>query len=194
MLDFYDNDECINEYFCDGCSNVLPEKDFYPLIKNMCRECHKERRKLHYHNNREKTIQINKIWGKNNPDKFRKSQNKYQKVYQKNRRKTDILFNLKGIIRSRTKDCFRYKSWKKENTFKEYIGCSLEQLKIHIENQFQTGMTWDNHGLHGWHIDHIVPLASAKTPEELYKLCHHTNLQPLWARDNIIKGNKIRNS
>ena len=52
-------------------------------------------------------------------------------------------------------------------------------------------MSWDNYGLHGWHIDHIIPISSAKTEEELYKLFYYTNLQPLWAIDNIKKGNKI---
>jgi hypothetical protein len=50
-------------------------------------------------------------------------------------------------------------------------------------------MTWDNYGK--WHMDHIYPLSLAKTTEEIEKLCHYTNLQPLWAVDNIRKGNKI---
>ena len=52
-------------------------------------------------------------------------------------------------------------------------------------------MTFDNHGLHGWHIDHITPLSTATTEEEIIKLCHYTNLQPLWAEDNLAKSNKI---
>jgi hypothetical protein len=52
-------------------------------------------------------------------------------------------------------------------------------------------MTWDNYGVGGWEIDHIIPLASAKTEEEVYKLCHYTNLQPLWANENFKKGKKI---
>jgi hypothetical protein len=63
-------------------------------------------------------------------------------------------------------------------------------LKQHLENQFQSGMNWKTYGKYGWHIDHIIPLSSAKTEKELYKLCHYTNLQPLWAKDNLIKGNR----
>jgi hypothetical protein len=105
------------------------------------------------------------------------------------RRREDPLYKLADTIRRRTKVALTRKSWKKDTHFVEYIGCTLEELKSHLENQFTEGMTWNNHGK--WHIDHIVPLASAKTPEEIYKLCHFSNLQPLWALDNIRKGDKI---
>ena len=71
------------------------------------------------------------------------------------------------------------------------MGCDIEFLKKHLENQFLDGMTWDDKGFYGWHIDHIIPLSSAKTEEDVYKLCHYTNLQPLWAKDNYNKGSKI---
>jgi hypothetical protein len=70
----------------------------------------------------------------------------------------------------------------------ELLGTDVESFKTHIESQFADGMSWENHG--EWHIDHIVPLASGKTPEDIWKLCHYTNLQPLWAADNIRKGAK----
>jgi hypothetical protein len=71
----------------------------------------------------------------------------------------------------------------------EYIGCSQEELKLHIEKQFTFDMSWDNAG--EWHVDHKIPLSSAETPEEMYRLCHYTNLQPMWALDNIKKGDKL---
>ena len=52
-------------------------------------------------------------------------------------------------------------------------------------------MGWDNYGINGWHVDHIIPLSSAKNENEIYELCHYTNLQPLWGTDNIKKSNKI---
>ena len=64
-------------------------------------------------------------------------------------------------------------------------------LKKHIESQFKDGMSWENHKHDGWHIDHIIPLSSAKNEENVYKLCHYTNLQPLWATENYKKGKKI---
>ena len=77
---------------------------------------------------------------------------------------------------------------KKDKTF-DIVGCSPEFLKEHLEKQFISGMTWDNRS--EWHIDHIIPLSSAKTEDELYKLCYYENLQPLWAEDNLKKSNKI---
>ncbi len=63
----------------------------------------------------------------------------------------------------------------------------------HIESRFWPGMNWQNHAYYGWHIDHRIPLSSAKTVEEVAKLCHYSNLQPLWWNDNFAKGSKILN-
>jgi hypothetical protein len=73
----------------------------------------------------------------------------------------------------------------------EILGCSVEEFRNHIENKFQSGMSWENYGYYGWHIDHIIPLSSAKTEKEIYELCHYTNLQPLWAKENLKKSNKL---
>lgn len=72
------------------------------------------------------------------------------------------------------------------------LGCSIEELKKHLEDQFAEGMTWDNYGLKGWHIDHIKPLAkyNLSNPEEFKEACNYKNLQPLWAKDNLKKGAK----
>jgi hypothetical protein len=71
------------------------------------------------------------------------------------------------------------------------LGCSYQDFIIYLEQKFTDGMSWKNYGLYGWHIDHIIPLSSAKNEIDLEKLCHHTNLQPLWAKDNLSKGDKI---
>ena len=69
------------------------------------------------------------------------------------------------------------------------MGCTPEFLKEHLQSQFKDGMGWDNYG--SWHIDHIIPLSVAKDEKEIYRLCHYTNLQPLWAIENLSKGNKV---
>ena len=78
----------------------------------------------------------------------------------------------------------------KNNKTFDIVGCSPQFLKEHLEKQFKDGMTWDKIGKE-IHIDHIIPLSSAKTEEDIYKLCHYTNLQPLWAQENLSKGNRI---
>lgn len=112
------------------------------------------------------------------------------------RRKEDPLYRLATDIRSRVSTLLKQKSLTKKVALSRYLGCSIPELKRYLEFQFVEGMTWINHGalhpdIQTWQIDHIIPLSSAKTEEELYKLCHYTNLQPLWAKDNLKKGDKI---
>ena len=78
--------------------------------------------------------------------------------------------------------------YNKPTNTNKILGADYETIKYYMENKFNDGMNWGNHGK--WHIDHITPLASAKK-NELIKLCHYTNLQPLWAKDNMIKSEKI---
>ena len=84
----------------------------------------------------------------------------------------------------------KIKNITKNNKTFEIIGCTPQELKEHIEKQFTEGMCWEKIGEH-IHIDHIIPLSSAKTEEEIYNLCHYTNLQPLWAEDNLKKNKNI---
>ena len=79
----------------------------------------------------------------------------------------------------------------KTNKTFDIIGCAPQFLKEYLEKQFSEGMSWDNYGFYGWHIDHKIPLSSADNEEDIYKLCNYTNLQPLWATDNLKKSNKI---
>jgi hypothetical protein len=111
--------------------------------------------------------------------------------YRENRKKTDPIYKLRTGMSVRLNLFLKTKNLKKNNTTFSIIGCSPEELKKYIENLFTENMTWDNHGLFGWHIDHKIPLSSATTEEEIYKLCHYTNLQPLWSKDNLSKGKRI---
>lgn len=115
--------------------------------------------------------------------------NKYNREYTKERSKKDPLYRFQKNMRRRVTLAFTGKC-KSKHTL-ELVGCSWEKLRTHISNQFRDGMAWENYGLHGWHVDHIIPLSSARTEEELIKLCHYTNLQPLWAAENIAKSDKI---
>lgn len=124
-------------------------------------------------------------------ERNRDQQREYFREYIKNARK-DPFQKLKQSLRKRTHLAFQKHSWKKGGSEK-LLGCSFEEAKEHIENLFTEGMHWHNHGNceECWHIDHIIPFASATTQEELITLCHYTNLQPLWRFDNLSKGSKI---
>jgi hypothetical protein len=102
---------------------------------------------------------------------------------------TDPMAALIGRVRARLNMAFRLNGYTKKSKSYEIIGCSYEYLYNHIEAQFVDGMTWDNRNL--WHIDHIIPISHAKSEQDIIKLSHYTNLQPLWAADNIRKSNRI---
>jgi len=104
----------------------------------------------------------------------------------KNRQKP--LSKLSMNYRSRTAVAFRLGGYKKGTKTEKMLGIDFNSLKQYLENQFTKGMSWDNYGK--WHIDHIIPLSSANTEEELKLLCHYKNLQPLWSFDNISKNGK----
>jgi hypothetical protein len=116
----------------------------------------------------------------------------YRPKYIKEKRSTDIKFRLISNLRSRMKTYLRSKNIKKLSATKKMIGCTPEELIKHIEKQWTTGMSWKTYGLKGWHIDHIKPISLATNASELEigKFMHYTNLQPLWAKENIRKGNK----
>jgi hypothetical protein len=99
----------------------------------------------------------------------------------------DIIGYIRHIQASRIRDALKAKKLK--STI-DYLGCSIEEFKTHIEQQFKEGMSWDNHG--EWHIDHIIPIKYGNpTIEELFERLHWTNTQPLWASDNKSKGNRF---
>jgi hypothetical protein len=95
---------------------------------------------------------------------------------------------LKDSVRRRINEMLKNIGEVKSKKTEEILGCSFSFFKAYIESRFQCGMSWDNRNL--WHIDHIVPLSSAKTATEILKLNQYSNLRPLWAKDNLSKGNK----
>ena len=114
----------------------------------------------------------------------------YYRKRQKERRKIDVVWRLKTNMRARLGAFIKASNIKKTNTTFKMVGCTPEFLKEYLEKLFKPGMTWKNHSLKGWHVDHIKALDKAKTPEDVEKLMHYTNLQPMWAVDNIKKSNK----
>jgi hypothetical protein len=124
-----------------------------------------------------------------NTDEDRAKQSARQSKRTSERAKEDPLFAMKLRLRKATCKAFSRFGYTKKSKTNEILGCSWEEVKAHIESLFKDGMSWENRK--DWHIDHIIPLASAKNEDELKRLCHFKNLQPLWGRENIIKGNKL---
>jgi len=147
----------------------------------------KEYQSKYFKDNKEKIVDYKKKWIKENIE----SQRLYFRERKRLKMGSDELFKFKEKLRKRTNVAFNRTSWNKDSSNETLLGCSFTEAKKHIEKQFTEGMNWDNYTKDGWHIDHIIPLSSANTKDELENLCHYTNLQPLWAFDNLSKGNKL---
>lgn len=172
---------------CKKCHTTIEE------TRRVCDACKKELKKLlnknWYSENRDHRLLKNREYCKLNRKKLESTRDKTKRnQWLKKKRENDPLYRLKVICRARTLQFLKRKGLTKSVKFNDYIGCTVEELKQHIESLFSSDMTWDNQGL--WHLDHIVPLSSAKTEEEIYRLLHYSNLQPLWAKDNLVKGSK----
>jgi hypothetical protein len=138
-----------------------------------------ERSKIYCQKNRERRSKNNKEWyTKNRESNSRKN---------KERRHSDPIFRFLDNMRKRLASAFFSKGKSKKTL--ELLGCNVEIAKHHIESLFQPGMTWHNYG--EWEIDHKIPLCIAIDIQQLEKLCHYTNLQPLWKIDNRRKGGRI---
>lgn len=131
----------------------------------------------------EQKIESIKKWKTQNQDILRKQ----ARDRARERRKTDPLYALRNNISRRIREHLT-KGYKSQSTI-NIIGCSIQELKLYLENKFTDGMSWSNYGK--WQLDHIIPISSARTNEEVYQLNHHTNFQPLWKEDNLNKSNKI---
>jgi hypothetical protein len=188
--------------FCKECKIEKALASFYIRKSGTphypCKVC----RKQTYENNREKYIKKTKDNYTKNKELILEYKKEYykknkkqiiaqKKIYEKKRRKEDVCFRLKKQLRTRL--LMALASNAKTGSAVNDLGCSIEFLKTYLESKFQLGMSWDNHSIHGWHIDHIKPLASFNLTDrkELIKACHYTNLQPLWSDINWKKQNKI---
>jgi hypothetical protein len=147
-----------------------------------------------YHDGRENNLGKMKVWKKNNRDKL----SKYQREYYKNRKQNDSLFKLRENVRTLIRQSIKRKGLKKNSKTSIILGCTFEEFKTYLESKFEDWMNWDNYGLYngkpnyGWDIDHIIPNSSAQTEEDIIRLNHYGNLQPLCSYNNRdIKKNKL---
>ena len=120
----------------------------------------------------------------------REKHNQWQRDRARELRSTSPKWKATKNVRGRIYQAFKCGGYTKNTKTQKMLGCSFDFLKEHLEKQFVDGMSWDNYGRDGWHIDHIIPLASAETQEEMEDLCHYSNLQPLWGVENMQKGSR----
>lgn len=164
--------------------------------KSADRELKAKRGARYYRKNRETFLAKGKAWREKNAEAIRESRRlAYQAnkdvVNQRNKEwaNSSPMRRFSANVRSMTCNILSRRGIIKTQRAVEILGCSYAELARHLEEKFKPGMTWENRG--EWHIDHIVPLASAKTEEDLLRLCHYTNLQPLWAFENLSKGARM---
>lgn len=184
--------EAIREFF-----NEAPKT---PLgLSADCKECRskyqKEQRakdpekyrnsvKRSYEKHKEKRDRAAKKWRQENKPLIAAAARK--------KRKEDPIFRMAANLRTAVKDCLSYKDFRKGSKLTEYLGCNSQEFKVYIESLFEPGMTWDSYGNKPgqWNLDHTIPLTSAKTVEEAYKLSHYLNIKPMWAKLNFIKNDR----
>ena len=188
---------------CSIC-NEIKKLDLFPNdfsgkcffgIKSYCKKCAHEKWRVP----RSKTEEY-KVKKSIEDKKYRENPRVAQMIRerQKERYYTEIQFKLKLAIRNRINQVLKRKNHKKIDSAVAGLGCSVEDLMTHLEERFHvnpdTGevMTWENHAKRGWHIDHIKPLSSfnLENEEEFKEACNFKNLQPLWWKENLSKGNK----
>jgi len=176
---------------------ILPRKKY--LNDEERKEDRKEYRKKYYSLHKKEEIFNTINYNKNHEEKKRLYDKKYKKInkekinertkkYIANKTKTDINYKLSKNLRGRLYHAI--KDNQKSGSAVKDLGCSIPELKTHLESKFQKGMTWNNYCYRGWHIDHTIPLASFNLTDkgDFLKANHYTNLQPLWAEENFKKG------
>lgn len=194
-------DSGIKTRVCKTCKTTLDIENFlaierlaprnYKCYSPHCNNC----RKII---NREKGRKHYKLHQKEMTEKARKRSKTdvyrtYINNYNRRERKNNKNYRLKNNCRNRINEALRNVGLRKSERTAKLIGCPIEELKTYLESKFREGMSWDNHSLHGWHIDHIRPCSSfnLSDPEQQKACFHYSNLQPLWAKENLSKGDKF---
>lgn len=176
----------------------MPTKEYKRKWNSENKDKVKEYQKKYYEKNKEKRKANATKWRKENPTQYnevrsewrKKNKDKINQQYRDSYR-TNANIKIARTMRARIQKVL--KGIKKYQLTVEYIGVKdVNELMSYLEKKFLPGMNWGNYGQYGWHVDHIIPLSSfdLTDKEEAYKAFHYTNLQPLWAKDNLSKGNK----
>jgi hypothetical protein len=187
------------------CTKCYDEKDDLLFAKSKsskdgykghCKECDNKMRNSR-RSNEEGKLKQKEDYKKRMHDDGKLKFNERRRELYKNRIETDINYKLHNKIRSAILQALKKKGYSKNSRTYEILGCSYENFSLYLEKNFESWMTWNNHGNYTgnynetWQIDHIMPISKGETQEEILKLNHYTNLQPLCSRKNLEKSNKV---
>lgn len=156
----------------------------------------RERRRAHgrkmYRENTEYEKQRKLRYAATLSEQQKENRRAYFRKQQKQRR-LDITYRMEDSLRRRMNKALKGKATSKSAI--RFLGCSIPDFRIYLESKFDTGMSWENYGRTGWHIDHIMPCAifDLSNPEHQKRCFHFSNMQPMWARENLIKGKNVVN-
>lgn len=173
---------------CKQCKLLKDKSEFFLRKKSkdrldyICKICKQEKDRKWSKKNRSKKSASDRAWREDNKDHVRA----YHATYRREERRNNPLAKLKNNLRRRIHKALN--GIDKSLSTVQMLGTSVEEVMRHLESKFQVGMSWDNYGT--WHVDHIIPLANAKTSDEMVNLFNYKNLQPLWALDNLKKAAK----
>jgi hypothetical protein len=177
-------------------------KGYHNGIRSSCKICHNANNKRFRDSDKGKQYYKDKVsfWQKSNPEKMRVKRKRYRsnpinKMKEKEYKRKQLLsspgFKIECAARCRVREILRINRISHSNS--ELIGCSRNELITHLSALFKPGMTLQNHGVHGWHVDHVIPCAKfdLTNADQLKQCFHYTNLQPLWCNENWKKGSKV---
>jgi len=166
----------------------VKNKEYLCSYKKEWRRSNKKHLDNYQKLNKEKRRETQRLYEKKNKESIKKK----KRIYVKEKHKTDPVFKLRRNLRTRLGGILKNK--RKVGSAVKDLGCTGEELKLYLETLFEPGMSWKNYGNKEgqWSIDHIIPLSKVDLTnrEEFLKVCHYTNLQPMWHIDNIKKSNK----
>jgi ribosome-binding protein aMBF1 (putative translation factor) len=180
--EYLKSDEYINRHkVCNKCNELKPFDDFHKGVNGStlpdCKKCYNLRK------TEQKKIRME------TDDEYREktrlsSMNKWNR-----RMSTDPLYRFRKLLSNNIRKCFKSGGYSKTSRAHEILGAEWLVIKEYFESKFTEGMSWENYG--EWQIDHILPISTATCEEDIIRLNHYTNLQPLWKEDNLRKSNKM---
>lgn len=183
-------------------SEFSKHKRYHDGIRSDCKSCHNEYNKRFRESTKGKQYHKDKtsIWQRSNPERMKEKKKRYRsnpinKFHEKEYKRKKLLsspgFKIECAVRLRIRSILKVN--KISHSSIDLIGCSKDELINHLSALFKPGMTLENHGVHGWHVDHVIPCAKfdLTNADQLKQCFHYTNLQPLWCNENWEKGSKV---